>query len=109
MQQLGTSQLDRRTLLRRGAAFAGASAAASLLAVPSLASAGVDEDLAEVRLVCATKRVTIGWYTRWIDGGCRVGHRLSRALLMLRRQEQEHPYAFLSPLLGGTAPSDDLD
>jgi hypothetical protein len=92
---------DRGSLLRRSAALAGV----SLLASPMFAQAGVDEDLAEVRLVCATKRVTIGWYTRWIDAG--VGSATDAAWLpKLRRQEQQS-YAALAPLLGATAPTDD--
>ena len=92
MHSIGNPGLNRRALLGRGVALAGLSA----LAFPSLASAGYDEDLAEVRLVCATKRVTIGWYTRWIDAG--VASATDQPLLrMLRRQEQEH-FAFLSPL-----------
>jgi hypothetical protein len=88
-------------LLRRGAALAGLSA----LALPSVAQAGIDEDLSEVRLVCATKRLTIGWYTRWIDAG--VATATDQALLpKLRKQEQQN-YALLAPLLGSTAPTDD--
>jgi Ferritin-like domain len=100
MHSIGNSELDRRSLLRRGAALAGLSA----LAFPAVASAGYDEDLSEVRLVCATKRVTIGWYTRWIDAGV-ASFDDQKLIRMLRRQEQQH-YAFLSPLLGSTAPSD---
>jgi Ferritin-like domain len=100
MHSLGTPAIDRRSLLRRGAALAGV----SLLAFPPLALAGVDEDLAEVRLVCATKRLTIGWYTRWIDAG--VASSTDAAWLpKLRRQEQQS-YATLAPLLGATAPTD---
>jgi hypothetical protein len=100
MQRLGTSQIDRRALLRRGAVLAGVAA----LALPATASAGVDEDLSEVRLVCATKRVTIGWYTRWIDAGVATSDdgKLIRAL---RKQEQT-AYTLLAPLLSGTAPQD---
>jgi hypothetical protein len=101
MHSLGTKPIDRRSLLRRGAALAGV----SVLAFPALAEAGVDEDLAEVRLVCATKRVTIGWYTRWIDAG--VASTADAAWLpKLRRQEQQS-YAALAPLLGASAPTDD--
>jgi hypothetical protein len=101
MQSLGTTTLGRRVLLRRGAALAGLAA----LTVPASASAGVDEDLAEVRLVCATKRVTIGWYNRWIDAGLSSGDEL-RLVQAIRKQEQV-AYAALAPLLNGTAPSDD--
>jgi hypothetical protein len=65
----------------------------------------VDEDLSEVRLVCAMKRVTIGWYTRWIDAGVATGTD-AKLILTLRKQEQT-AYAALAPLLNGTAPTDD--
>jgi Ferritin-like domain len=101
MHRLGTNPVDRRSLLRRGAALAGLSA----LALPATASAGVDEDLAEVRLVCATKRVTIGWYTRWIDAG--VATSTDQTLILALRKQEQSAYTLLAPLLGGTAPSDD--
>jgi Ferritin-like domain len=100
MQRLGTPQIDRRALLRRGALLAGAAA----LALPATASAGVNEDLAEVRLVCATKRVTIGWYTRWIDAGV-ADFDDGKLIRVLRKQEQT-AYNLLAPLLSGTAPAD---
>jgi hypothetical protein len=101
MQWIGTPDFDRRSLLRRGAALAGVSA----LAFPALAQAGVDEDLAEVRLVCATKRLTIHWYTDWIDSKLAAA-RDAPWLLECRRQEQQS-YAALAPLLGSSAPTDD--
>jgi ferritin-like protein len=100
MQRLGTQQIDRRALLRRGAVLAGVAA----LALPATASAGVDEDLSEVRLVCATKRVTIGWYTRWIDAGV-ASDDDAKLIRALRKQEQT-AYSMLAPLLSGTAPAD---
>jgi hypothetical protein len=100
MQRLGTPNIDRRALLRRGVALAGVAA----LALPATASAGVDEDLSEVRLVCATKRVTIGWYTRWIDAGV-ADFDDGKLIRLLRRQEQA-AYNALAPLLNGTAPAD---
>jgi hypothetical protein len=100
MQRLGTSQIDRRALLRRGAALAGVAA----LALPASASAGVDEDLSEVRLVCATNRVTIGWYTRWIDAG--VAAPADAKLIRALRKQEQTAYTMLAPLLSGTAPAD---
>jgi hypothetical protein len=100
MQRLGTPQIDRRALLRRGALLAGAAA----LALPATASAGVNEDLAEVRLVCATKRVTIGWYTRWIDAG--VADADDAKLIRALRKQEQTAYTLLAPLLSGTAPAD---
>ena len=93
--------MNRRALLAGGAWLAGGSALAS----PALARAGVDEDLAEVRLVCATKRLTISWYTDWKDSRLASADD-ARWLLGMRRQE-EAGYAALAPLLGTTAPVDD--
>lgn len=101
MHWIGTRCIDRGSLLRRGAILAGASA----LAFPALATAGVDEDLAEVRLVCATKRLTIHWYTDWIDSRLAASH--DAAWLPGFRKQEEASYAALAPLLGGTAPVDD--
>ena len=101
MHSLGTHHIDRRSLLRRGAALAGV----SVLAFPTLAQAGVDEDLAEVRLVCATKRVTINWYTDWIDS--QLASAKDAPWLVKFRAQEEQSYAALAPLLNGTAPVDD--
>jgi hypothetical protein len=101
MHSLGDDTIDRRSLLRRGALLAGA----SVLAFPSLAEAGVDEDLAEVRLVCATKRLTISWYTDWIDS--KLTSDADRAWLPKLRAQEEASYTALAPLLGATAPVDD--
>jgi hypothetical protein len=76
-----------------------------VLAFPALAQAGVDEDLAEVRLVCATKRLTINWYTMWIDSQLAVS--TDAAWLPKFRRQEEQSYDALAPLLGATAPVDD--
>jgi hypothetical protein len=101
MHSLGNQNIDRRSLLRRGALLAGATA----LAFPALAQAGVDEDLAEVRLVCATKRLTITWYTDWIDS--QLASTADAAWLPKLRKQEEASYTALAPLLGTTAPVDD--
>jgi hypothetical protein len=101
MHSLGTPNIDRRALLRRGVALAGVSA----LAFPALAQAGVDEDLAEVRLVCALKRVTITWSTRWIDS--QLASAKDAPWLDTFRSQEEQSYAALAPLLGTSAPVDD--
>jgi hypothetical protein len=101
MHSLGNQNIDRRSLLRRGALLAGATA----LAFPALAQAGVDEDLAEVRLVCATKRLTITWYTDWIDS--QLASTADAAWLPRFRKQEEASYAALAPLLGTTAPVDE--
>ena len=100
MHSLGSNTIDRRALLRRSAALAGL----SVLAFPALAQAGVDEDLAEVRLVCATKRLTITWYTQWIDS--QLAASKDAAWLLGFRRQEEQSYAALAPLLGPTAPVD---
>ena len=100
MHSLGKHTIDRRALLRRGAALAGV----SVLAFPPLAQAGVDEDLAEVRLVCATKRLTIRWYTDWIDS--KLASAQDAPWLTRFRKQEEQSYAALAPLLSGTAPTD---
>lgn len=76
-----------------------------MLAFPALAQAGVDEDLAEARLVCATKRLTITWYTRWDDS--KLAAPDDAAWLPKFRAQEEQSYDALAPLLGGTAPVDD--
>jgi hypothetical protein len=101
MHSLGRQGIDRRRFLRRGAALAGA----SVLAFPALAQAGVDEDLAEVRLVCATKRLTITWYTQWDDS--KLAAPADAVWLPKFRGQEEQSYGALAPLLGGTAPVDD--
>ena len=99
MHWLGTQHIDRGALLRRGAALAGV----SVLTFPTLAEAGVDEDLAEVRLVCALKLVTITWYTRWIDS--QLASPKDQPWLPKLRRQEEQSLAALAPLLGTTAPS----
>jgi hypothetical protein len=100
MHSLGKHTIDRRALLHRGVALAGV----SVLAFPALAQAGVDEDLAEVRLVCATKRLTIRWYTDWIDS--KLASAQDAPWLTRFRKQEEQSYAALAPLLSGTAPTD---
>jgi hypothetical protein len=95
MHSLGRNNIDRRALLRRGAALAGV----SVLAFPALAQAGVDEDLAEVRLVCATKRLTITWYTQWDDS--KLAAPKDAAWLPKFRAQEEQSYDALAPLALG--------
>jgi hypothetical protein len=96
------TNLSRGAFLRR----AGAGAAGFALmggAVPALGD--TDGDLANVRLVAATKRLSNHWYTAWLDSGLlEAGGR--RLVLGIRRQEQDH-YRRLATLLGATAPVDD--
>ena len=97
-------KINRRVLLARAGAGAGVVALAGVAAQPAGAA---ELDLANVRLVCSSKRLAITWYTRWIDAGAAARPDVStrKVLIELRKQEQAH-YALLAPLLGGTAPTD---
>jgi Ferritin-like domain len=100
------AQLSRRALLTGAGAGAGAVALLGSSPAPSLA-APAEADLANVRLVCSTKRLMITCYTRWIDAPKAVGSSADATILRaVRRQEQAH-YALLAPLLGASAPVDD--
>jgi hypothetical protein len=102
-------QVSRHALLKRAGAGTGAGVIALLAgaAVPALAAPS-EPDLANARLICSSKRLTINWYTRWLNTAkARGGSSTTRELLLdIRSAEQAH-VALLSPLLGTTAPSDD--
>jgi hypothetical protein len=59
-----------------------------------------------VRLVAASKRLTLTWYTTWLAAGS--AHEGDTRILAakLKEQEQKH-YDLLAPILGDTAPVDD--
>ena len=92
----------RRALLVRAGSGVGLGGISG--AVPSAA----ETDLSSVRLVCSSKRLSITWYTRWLDAAPSARPSVTSRKLVreLRRQEQTH-YALLAPLLGTTAPRDD--
>jgi len=75
--------------------------------VPALAAPG-EPDLANARLICASKRMTISWYTHWLNTPKALGgSSTTRELLLdIRAAEMAH-FGLLAPLLGTTAPSDD--
>jgi hypothetical protein len=102
-------QVSRRALLRRAGVGTGAGVVALLggAAVPALAAPG-EPDLANARLICASKRLMINWYTRWLNTPKALGgSSTTRELLLdIRGAELAH-FGLLSPLLGTTAPSDD--
>jgi hypothetical protein len=100
-------QVSRRALLvRAGIGGVGIGGLLAGGAVPALAAPG-EGDLANARLLCSSKRLTINWYTGWINAPKLVGGESNRELLLdIRRQEQAH-YNALAPLLGATAPVDD--
>jgi hypothetical protein len=100
------AQVSRRALLARAGTGAGALALLGVSATPALAAPG-EGDLSNVRLVCSTKRLTINWYTTWLDTPKAAGPAATQELVRnIRKQEQAH-YAALAPLLGDTAPVDD--
>jgi hypothetical protein len=101
-------QVSRRTLLARAGIGTGAGVFALLgaTAAPAFRAASTT-DLANVRLVCAAKRVAINWDTQWVNTPAAVADSTEAdTIRAVRKQEQRH-YATLAPLLNGTAPSDD--
>ena len=101
-------QVSRRALLARAGIGTGAGVFALLgaTAAPAFGAAS-STDLANVRLVCAAKRVAINWYTQWVNTPAAVADSTEADLIRaVRKQEQGH-YATLAPLLDGTAPIDD--
>jgi Ferritin-like domain len=100
------NNMDRRALLARAGAGAGALALLGVVASP--ASAAGDVDLSNVRLVCSCKVMLIHWYTEWLDAGAKWAPDFDqrKAVLGIRLQE-EAQYALLAPMLNGTAPADD--
>jgi hypothetical protein len=102
------SRVSRRALLARAGIGTGTGVLVLLggTAAPALAAASAP-DLANVRLVCAGKRVAITWLTRWINTPKALDSSDTADLVRaIRSQEQLH-YSTLAPLLNGTAPTDD--
>jgi hypothetical protein len=101
-------QVSRRALLTRAGIGTGAGVVALLggAAAPAFAAPG-EADLANARLICSSKRLTINWYTRWLNTPKAIGPQTTHALVFDVRQHEEAHYALLAPLLGATAPSDD--
>jgi hypothetical protein len=105
MGQMGVS---RRALLTRAGIGTGAGLVAVLgvTAAPAFADASIT-DLANVRVVCVAKRISINWLTRWVNTPKAVDSSDTADLIRaIRSQEQGH-YGLLAPLLDGTAPVDD--
>jgi hypothetical protein len=97
-------ELSRGGFLRR--VGGGAVVAAVGLGLPAGALADDDQDRANVRLVAASKRLTLTWYTTWLAAdGAHEGNTRTLAT-KLQEQEQKH-YDLLAPVLGDTAPVDD--
>src|SRR4051794_38671513 len=97
-------QLSRGRFLRT--AGGGVALAAVGVALPTSALADEEQDRASVRLVAASRRLTLTWYTTWLAAGS--AHEGSTEALAgkLKEQEQKH-YDLLAPVLGDTAPVDD--
>jgi hypothetical protein len=105
---MGAAGVSRRALLARAGVGTGAGVFALLgaTATPALAAASIP-DLANVRIVCVSKRIAINWLTRWVDTPRALDSSDTADLVRaIRTQEQGH-YALLAPLLNGTAPVDD--
>ena len=105
---MGAVGVSRRTLLARAGIGTGAGVFAVLgaTATPALAAASIS-DLANVRIVCVSKRIAINWLTSWVNTPKALDSSDTADLIRaIRAQEQGH-YALLAPLLSGTAPVDD--
>jgi hypothetical protein len=76
------------------------------VALPTSALADEDQDRANVRLVAASKRLTLTWYTTWLAAGSAREGSTEALAGKLKEQEQKH-YDLLAPVLGDTAPVDD--
>ena len=99
--------VSRRALLARASVGAGAGVAALLGGATTAAGSPGEADLANVRLVCSSKRLMIAWYTRWLDTPKALGASTTRELLLRIRSAEQVHYRLLAPLLGTTAPTDD--
>ena len=97
--------MNRRALLRRAGASAGALALLGVAA--DSAAAATDVDLSNVRLVCSCKRLEIYWLTQWLNTPAAAPTGDTRDLLVAIRVQDEGHYKLLAPLLGATAPVDD--
>jgi hypothetical protein len=105
---MGEVGVSRRALLTCAGIGTGAGvfAVLALTAAPAFADASIP-DLANVRIVCVAKRISINWLTRWVDTPKAVDNSDTANLIRaIRSQEQAH-YSLLAPLLDGTAPVDD--
>jgi hypothetical protein len=97
-------ELSRGRFLRR--VGGGAVVATVGVALPVNALADDDQDRANVRLVAASKRLTLTWYTTWLAAGSAHEGNTKILAAKLKDQEQKH-YDLLAPVLGDTAPVDD--
>jgi hypothetical protein len=105
---MGAVGVSRRALLTRAGIGTGAGvfallggAVASAFAAPSIS------DLANVRLVCIGKRISINWLTTWVNTPKAVDSGDTADLLRaIRSQEQLH-YSLLTPLLNPPPVDDD--
>jgi Ferritin-like domain len=105
---MGEVGVNRRVLLTRAGIGTGAGVLAVLgvTAAPAFADASIS-DLANVRIVCVAKRISINWLTSWVNTPKAVDSSNTADLIRaIRSQEQTH-YSLLAPLLNGTAPVDD--
>ena len=105
---MGAVGVSRRALLTRAGVGTGAGVFALLggAAAPAVAAPSIS-DLANVRLVCVGKRISINWLTTWIDTPKAVDSSDTADLIRaIRSQEQTH-YSLLAPLLNPPPVDDD--
>ena len=104
---MGAVGVSRRALLARAGIGGGAGVLTLLGGGASPVLATSISDLANVRLVCVGKRVSIDWLTSWVNTPKALDSSDTADLIRaIRTQEQGH-YSLLAPLLDGTAPVDD--
>jgi Ferritin-like domain len=105
---MGAVGVSRRALLARARIGTGAGVFALLggAAAPAFAAPSIS-DLANVRLVCVGKRISINWLTTWVNTPKAVDSSDTADLLRaIRSQEQLH-YSLLAPLLNPPPVDDD--
>jgi hypothetical protein len=105
---MGEVGVSRRALLTRAGIGTGAGvfAALGVTAAPAFADASIS-DLANVRIVCVAKRISINWLTSWVNTPKAVDSKDTADLIRAVRSQEQNHYSLLAPLLNGTAPVDD--
>jgi hypothetical protein len=105
---MGAAGVSRRALLTRTGIGTGAGVFALLggAAAPAFAAPSIS-DLANARLVCVGKRISINWLTTWVNTPKAVdGSDTADLIRSIRSQEQLH-YGLLAPLLNPPPVDDD--
>jgi Ferritin-like domain len=105
---MGGAGVSRRALLTRAGIGTGTGVFALLggAAAPAFGAASIS-DLANVRIVCVCKRISINWLTSWVNTPKAVDSSDTADLIRAIRSQEQEQYSLLAPLLNGTAPVDD--